>query len=315
MNSTRKQIILGAGVLGQSVAACLAAQGIASLMLSRSGSAPDGCNGVACDASDATSLSALLAEPATLYLCAAPAYWLWRSEFPALVKGIVAAAAGKDLHIVFADNVYSYGHPDGPFSEASASRPCSDKGSIRQQVAAQLMALDGVGKVRVAQVRAATFFGPGVEQSSVGRSVFESALGGTATYVIGDPSTVQAFTYVPDFAATMVRVAQDGGGFGQNWHAPSHNGRTLLQFLEQIAAHGVHPVKLRAAGPLMMRMLGLFNPAMRELREMLYLHDTHWAFSSELTERTFRLAATPLATAIAQTAQSVQAAPAQRLAA
>ena len=318
MNSTRKHIVLGAGVLGQSVAACLADQGIAPLMLSRSGKQAGDCATVACDASDAASLGTLLTEPATLYICAAPAYWLWESEFPALAEGIAAAAAGKDVHIVLADNMYAYGRGDGAFTETSASRPCSAKGRIRQQVAERLMMLDGVGKVRVAVVRAATFFGAGVEQSSVGKTVFESALSGKTTYVIGDPDTVQAFTYVPDFAATLVKVAQDGGGFGKAWHAPSHNGRTLLQFLGYIAAHGEHRIKLRAAGALTMRLLGVFNPAMRELREMLYLYDTSWSFSSELTERTFQVAATPLAIAIAHTVQAVQAEqapPAQRLAA
>jgi nucleoside-diphosphate-sugar epimerase len=310
--NTRNHIVLGAGVLGQSVAACLAEHGIVPLMLNRSGSRVGAWKTVACDARDPASLAALLTEPAILYICAAPAYWLWETEFPALVDGILLAAAGKDVHIVFADNVYAYGRCDSAFREGSASQPCSRKGRIRQQVAERLMALNGKGKLRVAVVRAATFFGPGVEQSSVGKSVFESALSGKTTYIIGDPHTAHAFTYVPDFAATMVKVAQDEAGFGQHWHAPSHNGTSLLQFLENVAAHGEHKIKLRSAGPLMMRFLGMFNPAMRELIEMLYLHDTSWSFSSELTERTFQIVGTPLATAIARTAQSVHQ---QRLAA
>jgi nucleoside-diphosphate-sugar epimerase len=310
--NTRNHIVLGAGVLGQGVAACLAEQGIVPLMLSRSGRQIGAGKAVACDGRAAASLAALLTEPAVLYVCAAPAYWLWESEFPALADGIARAAAGKDVHIVLADNVYAYGRGDSAFREGSASAPCSLKGRVRQQVAEQLMTLNGEGKVRVAVVRAATFFGPGVEQSSVGKSVFESALSGKTTYVIGDPHTVQAFTYVPDFAATMVKVAQDEAGFGRHWHAPSHNGASLLQFLETIAALGEHKIKLRAAGPWMVRFLGMFNPAMRELREMLYLHETSWSFSSALTERTFKIAGTPLATALARTVQSVRQ---QRLAA
>jgi nucleoside-diphosphate-sugar epimerase len=301
-----QHLILGTGALGQSVAACLAAQGITPVMLNRSGHAAAAWPALACDASKPEQLAALLDRRSVLYVCAAPSYWQWSSEFPALAAGIAAAVQGKDVRIVLADNVYGFGHCDSTFREGSPSQPCSRKGRVRQQVTERLMRLHGQGKVRVAVVRAATFFGPGVEQSSVGHSVFASALAGKPTYVIGDPHAAHAFTYVPDFAAAMVRVAFDESAFGRHWHAPSHNGTSLLQFLEQVAALGGQPVKLRAAGPWLMRLIGVFQPAMRELIEMLYLHNRPWAFSSELTERTLQIAGTPLATAIARTAESVQ---------
>jgi nucleoside-diphosphate-sugar epimerase len=298
-------LILGSGVLGLSVATCLEERGFAPLLLSRSGRHVGKWRTAACDARDPAQLAALLDGPTVLYVCAAPAYGQWRKEFPALAEGIAAAVAGKRVRIVLADNVYGYGQCDRAFSEGSPSQPCSGKGRVRQQVAERLMQLDGQGQIRVAVVHAATFFGPGVEQSSVGKSVFVSALSGKPTYIIGDPNTAQAFTYVPDFAAAMVRVGADETAFGRHWHAPSHSGASLREFLDQVAAHGGQPIKLRAAGPLMMRMLGVFNPAMRELKEMLYLHNKPWAFSSEVTERTLKIAGTPLATAIARTAQSV----------
>ncbi len=301
-----KHLILGSGVLGLEVAACLEQRGITPLMLSRSGHQAGKWPTVACDASDPAQLATQLDGPTVLYVCAAPAYWHWQTQFPALAEGIAAAVAGKQVRIVLADNVYGYGQCDrDTFNEVSPSQPCSRKGRIRQQVAERLMQLDGQGLVRVAVVRAATFFGPGVEQSSVGKSVFASALSGKPTYIIGDPNTTHAFTYVPDFAAAMVRVGADDSAFGRHWHAPSHSGASMAQFLDQVAAHGGQPVKLRTAGPLMMRMLGVFNPGMRELIEMLYLHNKPWAFSSELTERTLKIARTPLAAAIAHTAQSV----------
>ncbi|HEX8403052.1 MAG TPA: NAD-dependent epimerase/dehydratase family protein [Duganella sp.] len=300
-----KHLILGSGVLGLGIAACLDERGIAPLMLSRSGRQVGKWRTAACDASDAAQLAALIDGPTVLYVCAAPAYWQWQTQFPAMAEGIAAAVAGKQVRIVLADNVYGYGQCESAFQEGSPSEPCSRKGRVRQQVAERLMRLDGQGRVRVAVVRAATFFGPGVEQSSVGKSVFASALSGKPTYIIGDPNTAHAFTYVPDFAAAMVRVGADEEAFGRHWHAPSHSGASLRQFLDQIAVHGGQPVKLRTAGPLMMRMLGVFNPAMRELIEMLYLHNKPWAFSSELTERTLKIAGTPLATAIARTAHSV----------
>lgn len=305
--NVRHHIVLGTGVLGRAVAASLGEQGIEPLMLNRSGRRAGHWTTIACDARDPHQLAALLAEPATLYVCSAPPYWLWEHEFPALAEGIARAAAERDVRIVMADNVYACGPCSGAaFREDGTGRPCSRKGRVRQAVAARLMAMHGCGRVRVALVRAATFFGPGVEQSSVGRATFESVLSGKPTYMVGNPDTAHAFTYVPDFAATLVRVAQDETAFGHYWHAPSHIGLTCRQFLDRIASHGGHAVKLRVAGKMMLRFLGLFNPVMRELVEMLYLHQKPWALSSELSERTLGIAATPLATAIARTVAAVR---------
>lgn len=301
----RSHIVLGSGALGKAVANCLRDEGVLPRVLNRSGGNVGGWDTIACDARDPAALAAQFDGPVTLYVCSAPSYWLWEREFPALADGILRAAEGRDVHIILADNVYAYGRQSA-FREGMAGLPCSRKGKVRKAVAEKLMAADGHGMVRTAVVRAATFFGPQVEQSSMGKSVFEAALSGKTAYVIGDPTTAHAFTYVPDLAATMVKVGQHEDGFGHYWHAPSYSGASMQQFLEPIAAMGRHKLKLRSAGPRMLGFLGLFNPMMRELREMLYLHDTPWSFSSELTEKRLRVAVTPLTTAIARTVASLR---------
>ncbi len=307
--NTRKHIVVGTGALGRNVAACLADQGILPTLVNRSGKSVGPWPTVSCDVSDPAALSALLIEPVTLYICSAPPYWRWKDDFPAMVEGIVQATAGRDVRIVLADNVYAYGRSETPFKEGQSARPCSRKGEVRRAVAERLMALNEKGQVRVTVVRAATFFGPWVEQSSVGRSVFETALNAKATYIIGDPKVAHAFTYVPDFAVALLRIAQEDSAFGHYWHAPSHNVASMHLFLEMVARQGRGELKIKRAGPLMMRFIGLFNPAMRELVEMQYLFDSPWGLSSALTERTFQLASTPLETAISRTAEWVREQP------
>jgi hypothetical protein len=106
---------------------------------------------------------------------------------------------------------------------------------------------------------------------------------------------------VPDFAGTMIEIGSRDAAFGHCWHTPSHNGRSHLDFLRQVAKPAGIDVRLRALGAVGMRCLGLFNPALDELHDMLYLYETPWAFSSALTQRTFGIASTPLATALGQT--------------
>ena len=304
--TSRKHIVIGAGPLGVAVANCLAAKGQSVSLINRSGKDVGKWKTTACDVSDPVALGALLNGPSTLYICSAPAYHRWSQEFPALINGIVQAAAGRDLHIVLADNLYAYGRSTQPFTESQAAAPCSRKGEVRHKVAQQLMALNGQGAVRVTMMRAATFFGPDVEQSSVGKTVFASALAGKGTYVIGKPELAHAFTYVPDFAAALVQIADNDAAFGHCWHAPSHNLPSFTSFLQRIADHGKKPLQIKIAGPFMMRIIGLFTPAMRELIEMLYLFDAPWSISWQHTQQCFNLPLTPLDKAISQTVASIQ---------
>lgn len=304
----RKQIVIGNGVLGRTVACLLAAEGMRPTVLSRSGSRAELWDGRACDARDAAQLAAHLDRPATLYVCAAPPYWRWAEEFPPLVGGIAAACAGHVVDIVYADNLYAYGDSPPPFTEGQPYRPCSRKGEVRRAAAERLMALHGQEALRSVIVRASDFFGPGVTQSCVGRAVVERALAGKPAYLIGSPDVPHAITYVPDFARALVRLARADDAFGACWHTPSHNLPSLRSLVDAIARRGGHPGRVKVAGSLLMGLIGLFNPAMRELREMLYLFEKPCAIASDLTAGRFALRASPLDEAIDATVASVRGA-------
>lgn len=313
----RRQIIIGNGVLGRTVARLLASRGERATVLSRHGGTSPLWDAAACDVRDAAQLAPHLDAPATLYVCAAPPYWRWAEEFPPLVAGIATACAGRRVDLVFADNLYAYGASPGPFTEGQPYRPCSRKGEVRRAAAEALMALHGQGELRAAVVRASDFFGPGVEQSCVGRAVVERALAGKPAYLIGNPDLPHAVTYVPDFARALVRVADAGAeagaqagadhdAFGACWHTPSHNLPSLRSLVEAFARHAGQPGHVKVAGPGLMRLIGLFNPAMRELREMLYLFERPCTLAAERTAHRFDLRATPLDDAVDATVASVR---------
>lgn len=307
--SSVQYVVAGAGVLGRGVADLLASGGIRAKVLSRSGTQGTGWDSAVCDLRDAQQLAQHISGPTKLYVCVAPAYWLWKKEFPAIVDGIESASSRKHVDIVYADNLYALGQSSTAYTEASPYRPCSIKGSVRQDVAERLMALNGQAGLRTTIIRAADFFGPGVEQSSVGNAMVGAALSGKSAYVVGSADVAHAITYLPDFAQAMVTTSMQDRAYGGIWHAPSHNLSSLRWLIERIAARGIHPARVSVAGPLMMRLIGLFNPAMRELREMLYMFDRSFLISSERTCAEFGLTATDLDTAIDETVAAFRAPP------
>ena len=305
MSNQRKQIVIGNGVLGRAVAGLLASGGQRPTVLSRTGSPSELWDSRVCDARDTAQLASHLDRPTTLYLCAAPPYWRWAAEFPPLVEGIAAACTGRVVDILYADNLYAYGAGPTPFTEGQPYRPCSRKGEVRRRVAERLMALHGQGALRATVLRASDFFGPGVVLSCAGRAVVERALAGKPAYLIGDPDVPHAVTYVPDFARALVRLAAADDAFGGCWHVPSHNLPSLRSLVEGYAQRGGQAGRVKTAGPLLMSLVGLFDPTMRELREMLYLFDRPCTIDSARTERRFDLRATPLDEAIDATVVTV----------
>jgi hypothetical protein len=66
---------------------------------------------------------------------------------------------------------------------------------------------------------------------------------------------------------------------------------------------GVTP-KYRILGPAMLTLAGLFNPTVREVREMLYQNSAPYLFDSSKYARAFGFSGTPYLEGISATAHS-----------
>lgn len=312
MNSDKAEllnIVVGAGPVGNAVARLLASRGEPLLMVSRSGGSTAPWQHAAADVRDVAQMSRLLGMHTRLFLCAAPPYAQWRTDFAPLIDGIAGAAKGRAVDIVYADNMYCYGPVEGSIDETTPPRPNTVKGRIRLAAAQQLAQLHGQGEVRVAIARAADFFGPGVSRSALGSRVFSAIREGQPAYVLGDPSQLHTYTYVPDFAEALLKLSREPSAYGDVWHVPNAPTVTTSAILAQIATHYRQKLKVRAAGPLMARLLSLFDAQIREASEMLYLFLQPFVVDHGKYARMFGDTATPLAAALAQTADAVALAP------
>ena len=270
-------------------------------LLNRSGRSVDGQPTQACDISAPGDLERHLGDASRIFVCAAPAYWRWKQEFGPLIEGLRRAVKGRKADIVFADNLYAYGAHDQPLVESMPYAADTVKGKARAAAASRLMDLHGTADVRVTIVRAADFYGPGVENSVMGLRVVRAVLAGRPAYLIGDPDQPHALTYLPDMTRCMVALAQHDDAFGESWHVPNSPALSLQAVLVQLAASAGVPLKLRTAGPWMLRSMGMFNPGMRELVEMLYQFDRPFLVNNNKIIERFGLVATPLATGLQET--------------
>lgn len=160
------------------------------------------------------------------------------------------------------------------------------------------------GRVRVTIGRASDYFGPrGGQQSNLGDRVFLPALAGKTAQVLGDPDMLHTYTYIPDIGAALVVLGQRDEALGQAWHLPNSPPQTTRELVDIVYRTAGHTPRLRAAPKLLVRAVGLVNPTMRELGEMLYEFDEPFIVNSSRFGRTFGVIATPATNAVVQTAR------------
>jgi nucleoside-diphosphate-sugar epimerase len=296
-----RHVVLGAGPVGRAIVSSLSSRGIKATVISRSGTFVEGASAVAADVLDATTLRSLISGAEAVYQASQPKYHRWPEEFPAFQESIVSAVRGSDAVFVAVENLYGYGPVIGPLAESLPLVATGRKGKVRGDLWQALKNEHDSGRMKVTAGRASDFFGPFVQDSAVGGRYFGSLLKGKKAGVLGNPDALHSYTFVQDFGDALVRLALDDRSLGRAWHVPNAPAVTNQKFLELAAqAIGVEPKSQKLGLPLM-KVLGLFNPAVRELPEMLYEWNEDYIVDHSAYASTFGDHATPLVESIATT--------------
>ncbi len=301
MIEQQQHVILGAGPVGRAVVAHLGKRGIASRVVTRSGTALAGAVTVKADVSDPAQAKEVIDGADVVYQCAQPAYHQWVDEFLPFQRSIVDACANTDALYVAVENLYGYGLVTQPMVETLPLTATTRKGEVRAEMWRELDSAHQAGKVRVVSARAADFFGPWVTESALGSRFFGPLLKGKGAGFVGNPDLLHTFTYVPDLARALVDLADKPNMWGQAWHvpnAPAMTVRTIVEIASAIA--GVDP-KVRVMPRWQLRLGGVVIPAARESVEMLYQFENdfvvdHSAYTAVLGDH-----ATPIEESIART--------------
>ena len=111
------------------------------------------------------------------------------------------------------------------------------------------------------------FFGPQVHVSTLQSALVEAAAGKTVNW-IGSAQTAREYIFVPDAMRIAVAMGKRDDAFGQHWCLPGSGPLTGQQVADFASSHLGRPVKLRAAGLWMLRMVSLFNKDLRGFMQM-----------------------------------------------
>jgi nucleoside-diphosphate-sugar epimerase len=303
-------LILGArGRLGSALAQAFAAQGWRVLSQARrSGNgAPDDTPGerITADLRDTGAIvrsasAAAGSAPVDVVINAVnPVYTRWAEEAQPANDAAIAIAKALGATLMFPGNVYNFGA--GLPVDLRTQTPqvaATKKGRIR--IAMERALADAASQgIQTIVIRAGDFFGCS-SGSWFDQAIAKDVPRGKLTYP-GAMDQAHAWAYVPDLAATFVRVAQARHTLRsfEQIHFAGHT-VTGVELHEAVARATAQSIKVAALPWPLIRLVGFVYPLWRELAEMAYLWQRPHRLVTDPIHAPLIASATPFDEAIAR---------------
>ena len=194
----------------------------------------------------------------------------WQKNALSLSYAAIAAAEGNGATLLFPGSVWNYGRGMPPvLDESTPMQPTTRKGGMRVEMEQRIREACDRG-MRAIVLRAGDFFGGGsgswfdlVIAKDIGR--------GRLTYP-GPLGVEHEWAYLPDFAATLVRLAEQRARFSacETFGFPGH-AVTGQEFIATIETVTKSKFTLRPMSWWMIKTFGQLLAMGRELSELEYL--------------------------------------------
>lgn len=277
-NAAKVGLFGAAGAAGQSIARALSAAGRPYRVTGRGRASLDASFGsdpnaeiVTWNPEDPASIAAAAAGLQTaVYLVGVP-YHQFAQHPPLMQKTLAGLTAAGVQRLILIGTVYPYGRPLGhPVTETHPREPHTFKGKMRLAQENLVIDAHGRGGLETLVLRLPDFYGPGVDRSFL-HGVFEGAAAGKRAQMIGPIDVPHEFVFMPDVGPVVEALTRTPAAFGRVLHLAGAGTITQREVATRAyALAGLQP-KLMVAGKTTLRLMGVFNPMLREMVEMHYL--------------------------------------------
>ncbi|OAR22182.1 hypothetical protein A8W25_29465 [Streptomyces sp. ERV7] len=295
-----ESVVIGAGATGIATAGQLADSGRQVRLITRSGSGPDhpGIERIALDAGRTDELAEALAGAATVFNAAMTAYHTWPQTMPPLFASILAATERAGADYVMLGNHYGYQQTTEPITERTPMAPHTRKGRVRAELWRLAKSAHDEGRLRVTEVRAGQYLGPGAV-SPFTLLVAPRVREGELAFVHGNPDAAHSFSYTEDVATALVAVSGDERAWGRAWHAPVITTTPRQVAMDLAELHGAPEPRLEPLTERDLALLSFTDPVWREFAEMGYMAERPFLVDDSDIRDTFGLKPSTLREALA----------------
>jgi nucleoside-diphosphate-sugar epimerase len=283
--------VLGAtGGIGRAIVTELAHRGPTVTAASRSAATsvwPTGVRALPTDLRDQTSARAACQDADVVVMAAQIPYSGWVTELTPLVDAAIDAAGHAGARLVMVDNLYGYGFPDGPITEASPLAATTRKGRLRAELGERLLQAHADGRVRVTIGRFSDYYGPGGENSLLNQVGVKPAVAGKTARVFIAGDQPHTFHFLPDAARGFATLVEHPEADGRIWILPAAPAVTQDEMYRLLGEVVGPNLKVGRITPTMLRMIGLVNRELKEALEVVGQFDRPYVTDASAFEATF----------------------------
>ncbi|MFC5449359.1 SDR family NAD(P)-dependent oxidoreductase [Paenibacillus aestuarii] len=291
-----KAIVIGAtGGTGAAITAELVKRGIRTIAFGRSQQklaqlavrlgSPKHLTLAVGDAMRPEEIAAGAGDADVLFHCANVPYHEMVSKLIPLGESVMEAAERLALKVVAIDGIYPYGRRRMDLvTEDHPKQPHTIKGKVRLEYERMLFSKRWT-QAQTMIVRLPDYYGPTANEASYLGSTLEAIAAGKMAFFIGNMHVPREYVYLPDAAAMVVELANHDSAFGQNWNIPGAgliSGREIVRLAQKASGYVKPVIPLKK---LALSLIGMSEPVMKEIVEMLYLTEQPLTLSGVKYER------------------------------
>lgn len=241
---------------------------------------PEGTRISAIDVTNSENLIPIFQKSEIVFSSTDVPYQFWANFYPLLSNAMVEGLKQSDAKLVFADNMYSYGNLKGQFiHEGLPHTAKTNKGKIRTSVINDLFQ-DQI-KEKVAIIKSSDFIGPRIEKGVFGLDFLKNIYNQKTIFLPGKVNLPHHFTFIEDFAKAMVMVAFDPKGYNEIWHVPNAAAISQKEWIELFEQETKERIRYRSIPKMAISVIGLFNPFVKELKELSYQFEYPYIVESQ----------------------------------
>ncbi len=184
-------------------------------------------------------------------------------QHPKIAKNIATAIAQTGARCVHVSSYWAY--LPAAKSPLNESHPRRGGGPWAQHRRA---AEDILQQAGAAILNLPDFYGPYVHTSTLQQALKDASQGKPMRW-IGGVDTAHEYVFVPDAVHIAAKLASYEQGYGQRWIMPGAGPITGRRVAGIVSRNLSRPVRIRAAGVAMLRILSLFNRSLRGFMQLI----------------------------------------------
>jgi nucleoside-diphosphate-sugar epimerase len=243
------------------------------------------------DLTDSKQLDEAVKGSEVVYITIAFEYNLkvWRELWPNFIKNLIASCQRYNSKIVFIDNVYMYDPKYlSNMTEETPINPVAEKGKVRAEVARLIMNAVEKNRVEAIIARAPDFYGPDVKNSMLYQTVYLNLLKNKNPQWLGELDVIHSFIYSKDIGKAVALLGNTPDAYNQVWHLPTTDEKpTNRQWIELMMKSMNRQKKIQTMPDLMISLVGIFMPILKELQDVGYQFKQDYFFNSDKFNKRF----------------------------